>query len=140
MLQLTKNEQDEPVWYPGRHTRKLRQLVLHKVERVAELEADVKFVAHRCKIGREREVPRRGKSRTSTAARALHEGDGMTRKDFELIAKVLCADSTWLLGPMGLPVSHINLATIAHAFANALGAAHPRFNREKFLRACGVEK
>ncbi len=51
----------------------------------------------------------------------------MTRKDFELIARV---------------VSNITNTTsrrgVAEAFASELSATNPRFNRARFLDACGV--
>lgn len=54
----------------------------------------------------------------------------MTRKDFQLIADVLknadeVADSE-------------SLTALAVMFADALEDENPRFDTEKFLRACGV--
>ena len=68
----------------------------------------------------------------------------MSKKDFELIARVLkrCrADSeyhTALSGPQRrAAVASIDNASID--FADELAATNPRFDRERFLRACGVE-
>jgi hypothetical protein len=55
----------------------------------------------------------------------------MTRKDFELIALILRLSRD----------GRNDIATIeevAHSFANNLGVTNPRFNRETFLTACGV--
>jgi hypothetical protein len=51
----------------------------------------------------------------------------MTRKDFELIARVMVA-------------SHdlANWAAIARKFARALAAENPRFDSARFLAACGL--
>lgn len=54
----------------------------------------------------------------------------MTRKDFELIAATLRARR-----------DHIGSAyaeMLAEDFANALRATNQQFNRDRFLRACGV--
>ena len=56
----------------------------------------------------------------------------MTRKDFELIAKVIKE-----LPPVDIyDVSGHKV--VALIFANALATTNPLFNREKFLKACGV--
>jgi hypothetical protein len=56
----------------------------------------------------------------------------MTRKDFQLIAMIL------RLSRDGQNDT-ATISEIAHSFANNLGATNPRFNRETFLTACGVE-
>lgn len=49
----------------------------------------------------------------------------MTRKDFELIAAAI------------LTLPHVqNRRQVAEALAEALAAANPRFDRERFLKAC----
>ena len=53
----------------------------------------------------------------------------MTRKDFQLIAEVL-RDST----AIGSDFEH---AALCRDFARALATTNPRFDKEKFLRACG---
>jgi hypothetical protein len=60
----------------------------------------------------------------------------MTRKDFELIARVLdsSAQST-AINPFTGKNIYVELA---EDFAKALQEANPRFNRELFLKACGV--
>lgn len=67
----------------------------------------------------------------------------MTRRDFELIAATI-RDSrsaapegsehadTWFAG---FRAAHTELA---HDFADELVATNPRFDRERFLRACGA--
>ena len=57
----------------------------------------------------------------------------MRRKDYELIAGVIA----------GMPAFAPNLRTArdscARAFAERLATDNPRFDRARFLRACGVE-
>ena len=53
----------------------------------------------------------------------------MTRKDYELLAGVI-GGMTYL--------NLIDCATIAHDFADQLEQDNPRFNRNRFLEACGV--
>ena len=53
----------------------------------------------------------------------------MTRKDYVLIADVL-AVAWW--------ASNDQRRHIAHDLADALGADNPRFDRDRFLVACGV--
>ncbi len=55
----------------------------------------------------------------------------MTKKDFELIARVI------LELELSLGVSQSKL--IAECFAGALRGTNPRFDAERFLKACGVE-
>jgi hypothetical protein len=54
----------------------------------------------------------------------------MTRKHFELIARVL--DAAMYLGPD----DHKQLA---HEFAVELADTNSMFDRERFIKACGVE-
>lgn len=54
----------------------------------------------------------------------------MSRKDYELIAEVFAK------------AIHSNIAslyTLAEAMANRLEADNPRFDRMRFLKACGLE-
>jgi hypothetical protein len=66
----------------------------------------------------------------------------MTRKDYELIAGVLsdALDSFYADHNRGLlhnaPSMH---GMVAESMADALAADNPRFDRERFLKACGVE-
>ena len=55
----------------------------------------------------------------------------MTRKDYELIAKVL-RNSDEIIDEMALEA-------IAENFANELESTNPRFNPARFLSACGVK-
>lgn len=56
----------------------------------------------------------------------------MTRKDFELLAEFV----------KDLSMNHdksVPLETIARKLAKKLRSTNPRFNEDRFLRACGVE-
>lgn len=68
----------------------------------------------------------------------MHEGEYMTRKDFELIAKALAQ-----------PIEAFDTAAESHAarcawaqtctnVAEALRSTNQRFDFERFLKACGV--
>lgn len=63
----------------------------------------------------------------------------MTRKDFELIA-----DTVRTVYMRELSHGSYSLAMgalmVAREFAETLAATNPRFNRERFLKACGVEE
>lgn len=60
----------------------------------------------------------------------------MSRKDFELIARVI-NDEIGSYSSMDDPEA-IALTKLASEFASALSGTNPRFNCAKFLRACGV--
>ena len=53
----------------------------------------------------------------------------MTKKDYELIARII--------KEAGLAQN--DLERIANDFAYTLASKNPRFNRDMFLKACGVE-
>lgn len=53
----------------------------------------------------------------------------MTRQHFELIARVL----------REAPVDIVGWHILVQRFADELAAENPRFDRERFLRACGVK-
>ena len=55
----------------------------------------------------------------------------MTRKDFQLIATVLKANST-------SPMNRCVIKELAEAFANELATTNPNFNKERFVEACKV--
>ena len=60
----------------------------------------------------------------------------MTRKDFQLIADVmarLSADFT------NGGEDTVSLSLVAEELADALAGTNDRFNREMFLKACGVK-
>lgn len=60
----------------------------------------------------------------------------LTRKHFELIARALRAARPIVEGRPSLPQDvHANCA---RELADALAGTNPRFDRERFLRACGV--
>ena len=66
----------------------------------------------------------------------------MTRKDFELIAKVLkeARDSSMYHVPNGSESPFIHgINNAAYVLANALATTNPRFDRARFLAACGVQ-
>ena len=56
----------------------------------------------------------------------------MTRRDYLLIAKLIKDASA----APGFAVRH---AFVAHALADALAKDNPRFDRERFMKACGVQ-
>lgn len=59
----------------------------------------------------------------------------MTRKDFELIAKVFAyLDEEFNNGGS----DEVSLALVAGELACALSTTNPAFDRERFLAACGV--
>lgn len=67
----------------------------------------------------------------------------MTRKDFELIAEALCVARQQFRTEAG---SSTDLARCEHAITmvawklvGSLGTTNPRFDRDRFLHACGVE-
>ncbi len=53
----------------------------------------------------------------------------MTRKDFELIASAI-ADLYW--------IGDLNRLAVAERFADKLTSTNAMFDRERFLKACGV--
>jgi hypothetical protein len=55
----------------------------------------------------------------------------MTRKDFELIAMTLKASRI-------ASYDKVTLDALARELAERLKATNPQFNRDKFIRACGV--
>jgi hypothetical protein len=61
----------------------------------------------------------------------------MTRKDFELIAAVLKAKSPWIKDCR--PPYREIVGELAKDFATMCAAQNPRFDRTRFLKACGVE-
>lgn len=61
----------------------------------------------------------------------------MTKKDYELIAGVI-SDLVEYKKDGGAFAHNPELSTVAEFFADSLGGTNPRFNRELFLNACGV--
>lgn len=57
----------------------------------------------------------------------------MTKKDFELIAATIKAQRA-----VSLFATPDALDALARDFADALRATNKQFNRDRFLRACGV--
>lgn len=57
----------------------------------------------------------------------------MTKKDFELVADVIKSM------PGFAPSLRDQKASCAQAFAARLTLINPRFDRERFLKACGVQ-
>lgn len=67
----------------------------------------------------------------------------MTRKDYELIARVVSQvePNVTVTRYCGDDVDrpHVTMRDrLAHAFADELAAENPRFDRARFLKACGV--
>lgn len=63
----------------------------------------------------------------------------MQRRHFELIAEVLRATRSEFEGAASLTPKYV-LARTVENFAKKLYATNPNFNRDRFLRACGVEE
>ena len=60
----------------------------------------------------------------------------MTRKDYVMIAEILKANrEDFVQGDEGLSLLYI----LSHQIANGLEADNPRFDRDRFLVACGVK-
>lgn len=63
----------------------------------------------------------------------------MTRNDYELIARAFRESiPVATLAPDDLPRVRQGWATAAHAVADMLAAGNARFDRTRFLAACGV--
>lgn len=61
----------------------------------------------------------------------------MTKKDYELIATIL--DGQTIVAPSQMAQAcREQRDTYARAFADALALGNPRFDRARFLAACGV--
>lgn len=65
----------------------------------------------------------------------------MSKKDFELIANIFASNKR---SPKGLSEGEYRAACderewLVYVFAARLSATNPRFDRARFLRACGVE-
>lgn len=58
----------------------------------------------------------------------------MTRKDYELIAKVINRNTVSLTES-----AFIDFARMAEDLATELETENPRFDRQRFLTACGLE-
>ena len=73
-----------------------------------------------------------GHARRETLAVQFLKGDFMTRKDYELISKVINTAQNIDTEKTGEAVA------IAYLLADELAQENSRFNRELFLNACGV--
>jgi hypothetical protein len=63
----------------------------------------------------------------------------MERRHFEMIARTLRDRRAKVQAQQaGESAATIALDTLAHDFADALAATNTRFDRERFLKACGV--
>jgi hypothetical protein len=60
----------------------------------------------------------------------------MTKKDYELIAQEIATSRKVNL--TSSEVVYVSVAHLANSLATALEIENPRFNREMFLKACGV--
>jgi hypothetical protein len=63
----------------------------------------------------------------------------MSRKDFRLIAetiRLLPSFETYQQDGKLYPCDVVNFDAICHRFAEALRTTNPKFNPERFLRAC----
>ena len=61
----------------------------------------------------------------------------MTRKDYVLIAAAIKAAATEY--PDERPDAEQQQEDVAFSIAEALASDNPRFDRERFLKACGVQ-
>jgi len=59
----------------------------------------------------------------------------MTRKDYELIAKAIAEAFEW---EQGKTEREHAISRVAHILANSLRNDNPRFNEDRFLKACGT--
>lgn len=57
----------------------------------------------------------------------------MTKKDFELIVAVFAAEPVQLLEDREI------IENLAESLADALATTNPKFDRARFLAACGVQ-
>lgn len=62
----------------------------------------------------------------------------MTRKDYVLIAKVIEGAIKYEQDFNKSEDKANALMAVAHTFSSVLGADNPRFDRERFLKACGI--
>lgn len=62
----------------------------------------------------------------------------MTRKHYEMIAKAIYDETTPHLGSYGGCDSVQALADLARSLSAAFATDNPRFDRERFLKACGL--
>lgn len=60
----------------------------------------------------------------------------MSKKDYVAIARAICT-ATYAADDMA---DRFTAARIAREIANALAADNPRFDRERFIRACEYER
>lgn len=62
----------------------------------------------------------------------------MTRQDYELIARVLRDTYSTAHEDCDEAIVQTDRAALAGAFADELAGTNERFDRERFLKACGV--
>lgn len=62
----------------------------------------------------------------------------MTRKDYVLIAKVINGAVNYEKDFNNNTERAEALTLMAHTFSSVLASENPRFDRERFLKACGV--
>lgn len=63
----------------------------------------------------------------------------MTEQDYELLAAAIWRASPAALAPADLPILRQAWASTAHHVAVALATQNPRFDKARFLTACGVQ-
>jgi hypothetical protein len=65
----------------------------------------------------------------------------MTKKDYELIASIIkdYIDYSYNVEDTDDFIVHDYAERIAYKMAETLASKNPRFDKEKFLKACGVE-
>lgn len=62
----------------------------------------------------------------------------MTKKDYEAIARILATNSPQDADPKK-SIRALVVSSIAQQFCGVFAADNPRFDRARFLKACGVQ-
>lgn len=66
----------------------------------------------------------------------------MTRRDFELIAKAIrqrANEARAYIDPRAAEIRYDEVMIIARVMANAVAGTNPRFDRARFMAACGFK-
>ena len=63
----------------------------------------------------------------------------LTKKDFEAVAEIIAEDYACYNGPGGAGICGDVLADISDKLADYFATQNPRFDRERFMKACGLE-
>ena len=63
----------------------------------------------------------------------------MTRKDYVAIAQAISKTSLYVAGAEFQHAVSVHHKRVAEALADVMGAENKRFDRTRFLKACGVQ-